>query len=167
VCQRHIDVRARVHGSKVAALAGAAKHVLSHVRNGVDIIVAQGYEVGGHTGEVASIVLTPTSWTRSVPTYPCSGPVASAPVAKSPPRLRWARKGCGPARSGSAPRSTSSSTAMLAGRRRFTRATSSGTVRARIYTGKSGRLLKSRWTEAWAAEAPEPPADAAAEPAGR
>ena len=47
------------HGIKVAALAGAAKHALSHVENGVDIIVAQGYEAGGHTGEVASMVLTP------------------------------------------------------------------------------------------------------------
>ena len=47
------------HGIKVAALAGAAKHALSHVANGVDIIVAQGYEAGGHTGEIATMVLTP------------------------------------------------------------------------------------------------------------
>ncbi len=47
------------HGIKVAALAGAAKHALSHVDNGVDIIVAQGYEAGGHTGEIATMVLTP------------------------------------------------------------------------------------------------------------
>ncbi len=31
----------------------------SHVANGVDIIVAQGYEAGGHTGEIASMVLQP------------------------------------------------------------------------------------------------------------
>ncbi|HRI95463.1 MAG TPA: nitronate monooxygenase, partial [Nocardioides sp.] len=56
-----VDVieKAHEHGIKVAALAGAAKHALSHVANGVDIIVAQGYEAGGHTGEVASMVLTP------------------------------------------------------------------------------------------------------------
>ena len=36
-------------------------------------------------------------------------------------------------------------------------ATSSDTVRRRIYTGKPARLLKSRWTEAWdAPDAPEP-----------
>jgi NAD(P)H-dependent flavin oxidoreductase YrpB (nitropropane dioxygenase family) len=36
-------------------------------------------------------------------------------------------------------------------------ASSSDTVRRRIYTGKPARLLKSRWTEAWDAEdAPEP-----------
>ena len=41
------------------ALAGAAKHALNHVANGVDIIIAQGYEAGGHTGEIAGMVLTP------------------------------------------------------------------------------------------------------------
>ncbi|MDT7800240.1 MAG: hypothetical protein QOI78_3673, partial [Actinomycetota bacterium] len=36
-------------------------------------------------------------------------------------------------------------------------ATSSDTVRTRIYTGKPSRLLITRWTEAWAAaDAPEP-----------
>ena len=36
-------------------------------------------------------------------------------------------------------------------------ATSSDTVRRRIYSGKPARLLKSRWTDAWDAEgAPEP-----------
>jgi len=37
------------------------------------------------------------------------------------------------------------------------RAGSSDTVRSRIYSGKPARLLRSRWTEAWAApDAPEP-----------
>ena len=36
-------------------------------------------------------------------------------------------------------------------------ATSRDTVRTRIYSGKPARLLKSKWTEAWAAEgAPSP-----------
>ena len=56
-----VDVIEQAHeaGVQVAALAGAAKHALSHVNNGVDVIVAQGYEAGGHTGEIASMVLTP------------------------------------------------------------------------------------------------------------
>ena len=43
----------------VAALAGAVGHARSHVENGVDIVIAQGYEAGGHTGEIASMVLVP------------------------------------------------------------------------------------------------------------
>ena len=43
----------------VAALAGRAEHARAHVADGVDIVVAQGYEAGGHTGEIASMVLVP------------------------------------------------------------------------------------------------------------
>ena len=50
---------AHSHGVPVAALAGKAKHARSHVDNGVDIIVAQGTEAGGHTGEIATMVLVP------------------------------------------------------------------------------------------------------------
>ena len=51
--------QAHEHGVKVAALAGKAVHAQRHVNNGVDIIVAQGYEAGGHTGEIATMVLVP------------------------------------------------------------------------------------------------------------
>ena len=55
------DVIARAHerGMLVAALAGTAGHARRHVAGGVDIVVAQGYEAGGHTGEIASMVLIP------------------------------------------------------------------------------------------------------------
>ena len=55
------DVISRAHeaGMLVAALAGKAEHARGHVASGVDIVVAQGYEAGGHTGEIASMVLVP------------------------------------------------------------------------------------------------------------
>src|SRR5215469_5603591 len=55
------DVIAAAHdrGMAVAALAGKAEHATRHVARGVDIVVAQGYEAGGHTGEIASMVLVP------------------------------------------------------------------------------------------------------------
>jgi len=55
------DVIASAHdqGMLVAALAGRAEHARRHVDRGVDIVVAQGYEAGGHTGEIASMVLVP------------------------------------------------------------------------------------------------------------
>jgi NAD(P)H-dependent flavin oxidoreductase YrpB (nitropropane dioxygenase family) len=51
--------QAHASGVKVAALAGKAQHAQRHVNNGVDLIIAQGYEAGGHTGEVATMVLVP------------------------------------------------------------------------------------------------------------
>ena len=44
-------------GRLVAALCGAAKQARAHRDAGVDIIIAQGYEGGGHTGEIGSVVL--------------------------------------------------------------------------------------------------------------
>src|SRR5262249_36603251 len=46
-------------GILVAALAGRKDHALRHQAIGVDVIVAQGYEAGGHTGEIATMVLVP------------------------------------------------------------------------------------------------------------
>src|SRR3954471_12233936 len=51
--------QAHEHGVKVAALAGKSVHAQRHVNNGVDVIVAQGYEAGGHTGEISTMVLVP------------------------------------------------------------------------------------------------------------
>ncbi|HYR15364.1 MAG TPA: nitronate monooxygenase, partial [Mycobacterium sp.] len=52
------DVIDQAHeaGVPVAALAGSAKHAQRHVESGVDIVVAQGHEAGGHTGEIGSMV---------------------------------------------------------------------------------------------------------------
>ncbi len=46
-------------GIKVLALAGNVRHALRHAQNGVDGIVAQGYESGGHTGKIANFALIP------------------------------------------------------------------------------------------------------------
>ena len=43
----------------VAALVGSAKHALSQLHAGVDILVAAGTESGGHCGEIGTMVLVP------------------------------------------------------------------------------------------------------------
>jgi nitronate monooxygenase len=50
---------AHERGIKVMALAGAVKHALSHARKGADVIIAQGYEAGGHTGSIGNFPLIP------------------------------------------------------------------------------------------------------------
>src|SRR6266852_4095081 len=49
----------RLHGVPVAALVGAKEHALRQVAAGVDILVVQGTEAGGHCGEVSTMVLVP------------------------------------------------------------------------------------------------------------
>ena len=46
-------------GIPVAALVGAKEHAVKQVAAGVDLIVAQGTEAGGHCGEVTTMVLIP------------------------------------------------------------------------------------------------------------
>jgi len=49
----------KTHGVPVAALVGAKEHALRQAAAGVDILVAQGTEAGGHCGEVSTMVLVP------------------------------------------------------------------------------------------------------------
>jgi len=153
------DVIASAHerGMLVAALAGKAEHARRQVASGVDIVVAQGYEAGGHTGEIATMVLVPEivdAVGAGVPVLAAGGIGCGRQVAAA---LALGAVG---AWMGSAWLVTSEyqqlSTAPAV-QQALLAATSSDTTRSRIYSGKPARLLKNRWTEAWAHEdAPEP-----------
>ncbi|MCL2615147.1 MAG: nitronate monooxygenase family protein [Nocardioidaceae bacterium] len=156
-----VDVIEHCHeaGLKVAALAGAPKHALSHVKNGVDIIIAQGYEAGGHTGEIASMVLTPDIVDAVGPDVPVLGAGGIGSGRQIAASLSLGSQGVwtGSIWLGTEEYRNLTSAHGDAWETAFTRATSSDTVRTRIYTGKPARLLKTRWTEAWAEEgAPQP-----------
>jgi NAD(P)H-dependent flavin oxidoreductase YrpB (nitropropane dioxygenase family) len=79
--------RAHAAGVAVAALAGTVAHAERHQAARVDIIVAQGTEAGGHTGEIATMVLVPDVVDAVSPT-PVVGPGRRAPGAAH------ARPGC-------------------------------------------------------------------------
>src|SRR5271166_2226545 len=51
--------QAKAEGVAVAALVGQPKHAVRQIEAGVDLLIAQGTEVGGHTGTIATMVLTP------------------------------------------------------------------------------------------------------------
>ncbi|AXB43820.1 NAD(P)H-dependent flavin oxidoreductase [Amycolatopsis albispora] len=155
-----VDVIEQVHqhGVPVAALAGKAEHAVRHVDNGVDIVVAQGYEAGGHTGEIASMVLLPEiadAVGDRVPVLAAGGIGSGRQVAAA---LALGASGVW---TGSIWLTTEEYLQTMAEseamQRALVEAKSSDTVRTRIYTGKPARLLKTRWTEAWAApDAPDP-----------
>jgi NAD(P)H-dependent flavin oxidoreductase YrpB (nitropropane dioxygenase family) len=151
------DVIASAHdrGMLVAALAGKAEHARRQVASGVDIVVAQGYEAGGHTGEIGSMVLIPEivdAMSGQAPVLAAGGIGCGRQIAAA---LALGAVGVW---MGSAWLATSEYEHMApAVHQAILKATSSDTVRSRIYSGKPARLLKNRWTDAWQQPgAPEP-----------
>ncbi|MDT5151866.1 MAG: hypothetical protein QOI01_3599 [Mycobacterium sp.] len=160
------DVIDQVHaaGVPVAALAGSAKHALRHAENGVDIVIAQGYEAGGHTGEIASMVLVPEVVDGLAALGGSTAVLAAGGIGSGRQVAAALALGAQGVWMGSAFLTaaeydlgvrTEGGVSVI--QQALLAAGSGDTVRRRIYTGKPARLLKSRWTEAWDAEdAPEP-----------
>lgn len=153
--------QAHAAGVPVAALAGSAKHALRHAENGVDIVVAQGHEAGGHTGEIGSMVL----WPEVVDALDGKAPVLAAGGIGTGRQVAAALAlGAQGVWMGSAFLTSAEydlgvrqDSGVSTIQQAMLDATSSDTVRRKIYTGKPARLLKSRWTDAWDAEnAPDP-----------
>ena len=153
--------QAHEHGVPVAALAGTAEHARRHVRNGVDIVIAQGYEAGGHTGEIASMVLLPeiVDAVGDEAGVLAAGGIGSgrqvaAALALGAHGVWMGSTWLTAAEYRLGARHEGKPSAM---QEALLTATSSDTVRTRIYSGKPARLLKTKWTDAWdRPEAPDP-----------
>ena len=78
----------------MAALAGTRVHAERHVAAGADVIIAQGTEGGGHTGQIGSMVLLPEVVDAVAP-VPVLGAAALDGVAKWQPPWPLARPASG------------------------------------------------------------------------
>jgi NAD(P)H-dependent flavin oxidoreductase YrpB (nitropropane dioxygenase family) len=132
-------------GVPVAALAGKREHAQRHVAADVDIIVAQGYEAGGHTGDIATMVLVPEIVDAVAPR-----PVlAAGGIARGRQMAAAMALGAQGVWTGSVWLTTQEAETHPVVKEKFLRATSSDTLRSRSITGKPARQLKSAWTDAW------------------
>ena len=135
----------RAHGVKVAALAGTVEHARRHVEAGVDLVVAQGYEAGGHTGTVSTLVLVPEVVDAVDPV-----PVLAAGGIGNGRQLTAALAlGAQGVWCGSVWLTTEEAETHPVVKEKFLAAGSSDTVRSRSLTGKPARQLRSAWTDAW------------------
>ncbi len=143
--------RAHANGVKVGALAGKKSHAVRHVAAGVDVIIAQGHEAGGHTGEIGTMVLVPeiVDAVAPVPVLAAGGIGTGRQMAAS---LALGAEGiwCG-----SVWLTTQEAETHPTVKEKFLAATSSDTLRSRSRTGKPARQLRSAWTDEW--ESPESP----------
>ena len=145
--------RAHAAGIPVAALAGRLDHAIAHKQSGVDLIIAQGTEGGGHTGDIATMVLVPQVVDAVAPT-PVLGAGGIATGRQMAAAMALGAEGvwCG-----SVWLTTHESEATPVIREKFLAATSADTLRSRSLTGKPARMLRSAWTDAWeSADAPKP-----------
>ena len=135
----------RARGVKVAALAGTVEHARRHVEAGVDLVVAQGYEAGGHTGEISTMVLVPevVDAVSPVPVLAAGG------IANGRQLTAALALGAQGVWTGSLWLTTEEAETHPVVKEKFLRASSRDTVRSRSKTGKPARMLRSAWTEAW------------------
>ena len=135
----------REHGVKVAALAGTVEHAKRHAEAGADIIVAQGYEAGGHTGEIATMVLVPevVDAVAPLPVLAAGGIGTGRQITAS---LALGAQGVW---IGSLWLTTEEAETSPVVKEKFLRAGLGDTIRSRSLTGKPARQLRSAWTDAW------------------
>jgi len=149
------DMIEHIHasGRLVAALCGSPYQARKHADAGVDIVIAQGGEGGGHCGEVGSIVLWPQVVKEIAPV-----PVLAAGGIGSGGQIAAALAlGCQGAWTGSQWLMVEEAENTAVQQQAYAEATSRDTVRSRSFTGKPCRMLKNDWTEAWeTAGNPEP-----------
>lgn len=140
--------RAKAAGIPIAALVGAKEHAVKQVQAGVDLIIAQGTEAGGHCGEVTTMVLVPEvieaiKPIREVPVLAAGGIVTGRQMAAA------IALGAAGAWTGSVWLTTEEAETAPHTVLKMLAASSRDTVRSKGRTGKPSRQLRSAWTEAW------------------
>lgn len=140
-------------GRLVGALCGRVKQVKAHKEAGLDFIIAQGSEGGGHTGDIGSLVL----WKQAVEAAGDTPVLAAGGIASGQQMLAAMALGVQGVWTGSLWLTVEEAEAEPAQKQSYLNATSEDTIRSRSWTGKPCRMLKNTWTEAWDTEGnPEP-----------
>ncbi|MEH7178565.1 NAD(P)H-dependent flavin oxidoreductase [Neobacillus vireti] len=143
--KHHVE-RAHSLGIKVGALAGSLKHALKSREAGVDLIVAQGYEAGGHTGQITSMILWPElAEALDVPVLAAGGVGRGNQMAAA---LAMGAAGvwCGSIWLGTRESETTPEEKEI-----MFKASSADTVQSKHMTGKPVRMIRNSVTDAWAA----------------
>ena len=148
-----VVARMKARGVVVGAMCGKASHAARQRAAGVEVIVAQGTEAGGHTGEIATMVLVPQvveACGPDVPVLAAGGITRGSQIAAA---LAMGAQGvwCGTIWLGTIESELDpfEKEAVFAAR-------SEDAVRRRARTGKTVRMIKSKLSEAW--EKPGAPA---------
>lgn len=145
--------RAKAAGQVTLSLVGSPRHVQRALDAGVDLLVAQGYDAGAHTGTIGTLSLVPqvVAMAGDVPVIAAGGIATGAQVAAA---LAMGAQGVW------------TGTIWLASKEheldpilteQILKAGSEDTVISRSWSGKTLRMVRSGWSEEWSAPgAPTP-----------
>lgn len=145
--------RAKARGKLTFSLVGSVRHARKAIEMGVEVLVAQGYDAGGHTGPVGTLSLLP-----QVIAVAGERPVlAAGGIATGEQVLGTLAMGAQGAWLGTlwmAARENHTPAALL---ERLVSSTSEDTLITRAHSGKPCRVVRSEWIDAWEqAGAPQP-----------
>ena len=132
-------------GVLIGALCGKIKQAVAHKEAGLDFIIAQGGEGGGHTGEIGSIVL----WPQIVDAVDGLPVLAAGGIGNGRQMAAAMSTGVQGVWCGSLWLAVEEAAAQPAEKDSYLNATSEDTIRSKAWTGKPARMLKNKWTEAW------------------
>jgi enoyl-[acyl-carrier protein] reductase II len=140
-------VTAEAHrlGIKVMALCGNVKQARDHAANGVDVVIAQGHEAGGHTGRVAGLVLIPAIVDAVAPTPV----IAAGGIADGRGLVAALALGAVGIWIGTRFIATPEAHAHENYKRKIVAIDEEGTVVTRASSGKPCRLIRNNFTREW------------------
>ncbi|HEX4777400.1 MAG TPA: nitronate monooxygenase family protein, partial [Acidimicrobiia bacterium] len=133
-------------GVLVGALCGSPRHAQRNVERGVDVLIAQGTEAGGHCGEISTMVLVPEVVDTVGPDVPV---LAAGGIGRGRQMAAAIALGAQGAWTGSIWLTVTESETQPWVIENLLAAGFTDTVRSRAMTGKPARQLRTDWTNAW------------------
>jgi NAD(P)H-dependent flavin oxidoreductase YrpB (nitropropane dioxygenase family) len=141
----HVIKMVKDSGRLIGALCGKKKQAIQHKEAGLDFVVAQGTEGGGHTGEIGSMVL----WPDIVDAVAPLPVLAAGGIGNGRQMLAAMSMGVAGVWTGSLWLTVEEAHAQPAQKQSLLDAGVDDTVRTKAWTGKGARVLRNDWTEAW------------------
>lgn len=132
-------------GIKVGSMVGRVDHARAQVEAGVDLIIAQGSEAGGHTGTISSMVL----WPQVVDAVAPIPVLAAGGIGRGRQMAAALALGAEGIWCGSIWLGTDKSDLLPELKQRMFAATSEQAIQSRCMTGKPCRMLRSKFSDAW------------------
>ncbi len=144
---------AHERGIKIGGLIGKTRQARREIEAGVDVIIAQGYDAGGHTGEIGTFTLIP-----QVVAIAGDTPILLAGGVGTGRHLAAALcLGASGVWAGTLWLTTKESDMDILVKEKIIAATEEDTVRTRCLSGKPARILRTAWSDEWEAPgAPKP-----------